>query len=61
MVSCIGGNGDAAAHCLQKHLEHTARETPAKAAHPRSLCHNTLNETLRAFNLDLRRQVLSVN
>lgn len=39
----------------------TIRETPAKPAHPRSLCHNTLNETLRAFNLDLRRQVLSVN
>lgn len=53
--------GDSGTHCLQQHPHHVARETLATPAHPRSLCHNTLNETSQAFNLDLRRQVLSVN
>lgn len=40
---------------------HAVQETPATLAHPGSLCHNPLNEMARAFNSDLRRQVLSVN
>ena len=53
--------GDAGTHHLQQHPHHEAWETPAMPAHPGSLCHNTSNETSRAFSLDLRRQVLSVN